>query len=296
MTNAKKFAFESIQEVAKECVKHIIDYCYPNNNNVQPNINVQLQQNQTQSRYNIDDDNKESKQIIINNNIINDDNNNNNNNNNNTIKKSIILGGWSYGGVVSVEIAKELLFFNDNNSSKNIAIDVKILLLFDSPLRAPKKIENIVDNNEDNDKINNNNNNNINNSLVNVAEKSLENNEIEKEIIIENNNEKVYIENMEIENRTKKHFENCTNLLKKYHKNIENLEEIKKLNCAIVDFKPTDVAEFDYTFDFKIIEKLTRNKKTFRKFVSGNHWTMMFQKNVENIVDELFFIIKQEFC
>jgi thioesterase domain-containing protein len=42
----------------------------------------------------------------------------------------IDVGGWSYGGVVAVEVAKQLL----NNNNKNII--VRNIIMFDSPLRS----------------------------------------------------------------------------------------------------------------------------------------------------------------
>lgn len=93
--------------------------------------------------------------------------------------KDIILCGWSYGGVVAVEIAKLI-----KQSTHLNLLQVKSISMFDSPLRAA-----VVSKSEDGDDSKSNNN------FGNNAQDSTE-----------------------VMKRAQDHFSACTTLLRKYHK------------------------------------------------------------------------------
>jgi len=105
---------------------------------------------------------------------------------------TIILMGWSYGGVICTEIAKLI-------KSNHSYISVDILILFDSALRSPNKLNTSVNSDEQ-----------INHLLSNDL-------------------------SIDLVNRTKNHFNMCTKLLELYH---SRPIESKPLSCEIWDIRP----------------------------------------------------------
>eukprot|EP01038_Epipyxis_sp_PR26KG_P005861 gene5861-8085_t len=58
----------------------------------------------------------------------------------------IILCGWSYGGVIAIEMAKKITLYNSSNNNAFLPIKVRSVIIFDSPLR--NKVVSIENNNK----------------------------------------------------------------------------------------------------------------------------------------------------
>jgi thioesterase domain-containing protein len=98
------------------------------------------------------------------------------------------LAGWSYGGVIAAEVAKQL-----TSSKDHVEIDLRSVSMFDAPLRGD-----VVSEEEDD-------------LHVNPQQES------ERDANKGNNN---------IMNAAHDHFEGCTRLLRAYHKRPEELQPL----------------------------------------------------------------------
>lgn len=165
-------------------------------------------------------------------------------------KMKVLLAGWSYGGVVAVELAKML-------TKRSVSVSVVNVVLFDSPLRSPV-VQEKKQSNED---------------LPLVQTKHSSSISISSHTVQEEEQQQV-----EVHEVAEKHFEACTHLLSLYH---QREAEIQPLNCAICDIRPT---QSDYLVNFDAIEELTSNKQSKRVIVDGSHWTMLTNEFVTAVV------------
>jgi thioesterase domain-containing protein len=166
-------------------------------------------------------------------------------------RRTILLGGWSYGGVVAVEIAKLVLSRKRQLKSVDnpIEIEVASIVLFDSPLRQPKRIHELSE-----------------------ADGSSSNRPAYRDLIDATGSSG----DIQVVARTAEHFTACTALLSKYH---GRAAESKSLSCPIVDVRPD---ETDYLCDLSAIEELTV-AVVHRPVVRGSHWTMLFGQFVDAV-------------
>jgi thioesterase domain-containing protein/acyl carrier protein len=172
---------------------------------------------------------------------------------NNQFSSEIILAGWSYGGVIVSEIAKIIDELN-KSIHNNIKILIKVLILFDSPLRERILVsadstnsEEIFDANQHEEKLAH---------APNLTDHT----------------------NLEVAKRTEDHFSACTALLKIYQKRVF---DSPYLNCPVVDIQPE---ESEYIPIPQAAEELTTDKCK-RIVVKGDHWTMLFGNNTRNVAD-----------
>ena len=157
----------------------------------------------------------------------------------------VILGGWSYGGVVATELARQLL-----STVVRPHVLVKTLLLFDSPLRAPREVHTAAD------------------IVIST-----------KDAVVSNENEGSDLS--VIQRRTNQHFSYCTELLKLYHQRaMETTLPLR--NCRIIDFRPMESQEYDC--GISAVEEFTLTESIRRHHVPGSHWTMLFGENTAFIV------------
>ena len=160
----------------------------------------------------------------------------------------ITLAGWSYGGVVASAVAK--LLSGDAQSG----IEVKTLILFDSPLRAPKK----------------------------TGEEAA--GQVHSTAPIIDTGETHSSNGDDLQARTQAHFRACTDLLKDFYQqqqlnsNSENTttSSTSLLQCAVCDIRPKQT---DYDCGLEAAAELTMGP-AYRVMVPGTHWTMLFQDNV----------------
>lgn len=271
MLSDKPFTFKSIADVARECLPHALKIINKHG------------YSSASSSVSLSNRNKDNKIIIDQNDQIDKCN---------STKKSLHLGGWSYGGVVSYELAKLLMNHEGNASNfaaadsnggndddENIEIVVKSLLLFDAPLREAS----------------------VYTHPNAVTEKRSDDND-NKNSKDDNGNSEV-----ELKLRTDKHFASCTSLLKMYQSSV--LEETN-LTCPIFDYRPIEKEEkidlkdnnnknkinnsnsnsLDIQDQSGISTTTNSNSNSFSmneltngpvrtQLVVGNHWTMIMGEN-----------------
>jgi len=203
------------------------------------------------------------------------------------------LGGWSYGGVVAVAVAKLL----QNTPDLCSKLRVSKLFLFDSPLRTSSTSSIYITSDDEDNYIKS-----INNSgmLVALDDLSVISDGTTTEIVmtkigtiksrnidddddIDDNDD----DDDDIAFRTKNHFKACTDLLSKYH---HRPTENKPLTCPIYDLRPRD--NTTYCCPIEAIEELTTGKVT-RRVVQGNHWTMLFNEHAISIANILMSYLKE---
>ena len=174
------------------------------------------------------------------------------------------LGGWSYGGVVAAAVSKLI-----RNSPQCSKWEVSKLFLFDSPLRVSCVSTHVTP--DDHFSMS------IDDKIISLDTVTIVDGDDETKIvtnIFRNSNED------DLTIQTNKHFNACTDLLKKYH--LRPAEQ-KPLICAIYDLRPIDSA---YECPIDAVEELTVGKVT-RRVVTGNHWTMLFNEHAPIIAQIL---------
>lgn len=170
----------------------------------------------------------------------------------------IALAGWSYGGVVATEVAKlltqEISNAKEDTKSKEAVgnVVVKLLILFDSPLRSP---------------------------TASGPEESREGSEGDD--VAATSSTAVTPPHppdgeADLAKRIQKHFTNCTKLLSKFH---QRPPEGKPLECAVYDVRPLDTS---YASNIDAIDELTKGA-VVQHTVAGSHWTMLFGDKVEAV-------------
>lgn len=172
-------------------------------------------------------------------------------------KKKILLAGWSYGGVVAVELAKLL-------TTKSASLVVASIVLFDSPLRSPVVQEKKQSSEE------------LPPAVVKTkvsSSTSLVTSQPPAPPAAEQPQQQVQVHEV-----AEKHFDACTRLLSLYH---QRAAERQSLQCAICDIRPT---QSDYLINFDAIEELTGNQQSKRVVVNGSHWTMLTHEFIGEVV------------
>ena len=171
----------------------------------------------------------------------------------NATNMKIVLAGWSYGGVVASEVAKMLKAVASSVSED--VIEVTALILFDSPLRAPKGAQEEQSETEIHDAV-------PQNSALAAANASTSSSSSSS---------------FDLEARTQQHFSACTSLLRTYYH--RELDAQAPLQCTVCDVRPM---ETDYDCGPEAVEQLTSGS-IIRHTVPGTHWTMLFQDNVLSV-------------
>lgn len=206
MTSDKPFSFTSIEEVARECMPHVLSV-------------VKARASDSGSE--------------------------------------ILLGGWSYGGVIATEIAKQIAASPDGVGAK-----VGAVVLFDSPLRAVE-----TQNEEDESS--------VEISAYQRAKRSNKSNILNTSSRADSGSSGP---SAELEERIERHFNRCTDLLALYH---ERPAEAQPLSCPVLDVRPV---ESSYHCDVAVIQELT-SVPIQRTIVPGSHWTMMFGDHVAKVAE-----------
>jgi thioesterase domain-containing protein len=167
----------------------------------------------------------------------------------------VTLAGWSYGGVVASAVAK-LLSGAAVSAQEAGAIRVNALVLFDSPLRAPKKASSAENDEEEG---------------VHTTAPIIESEAADSAAL-------------DLQARTQRHFRACTDLLRKFHNEqgecaAGDEKASQPLRCAIADVRPEQT---DYDCGIEAAAELTSGDAV-RITVPGTHWTMLFQDNVVSV-------------
>jgi surfactin synthase thioesterase subunit len=169
---------------------------------------------------------------------------------------TIILGGWSYGGVVSYELAKRLMASNQIAQKRGFRVVIESLLLFDAPFH---------------DSLSSSDNH---------------------EFPFANSNS---IEEGTLESKASVHFAACTILLHKYRATRQiqlqhgELPTTTTLSCPIYFFNPQEGE--NKSIESTLHEKL-QTKSTIRiLMVPGNHWSMLFGNNAKDIAGEILKLL-----
>jgi thioesterase domain-containing protein len=166
----------------------------------------------------------------------------------------VTLAGWSYGGVVASAVAK--LLSGAAEESQTGGIRVNALVLFDSPLRAPKKASSAEADDEDG---------------VHATAPIIESEVADGAAL-------------DLQTRTQRHFRACTDLLRKFHSEQRECiaageKAMQMLCCAVADVRPEQT---DYDCGLEAAAELTSGDAV-RITVPGTHWTMLFQDNVVTV-------------
>lgn len=155
-----------------------------------------------------------------------------------TMQQVAILGGWSYGGVVAVEMMRQMAAQADEGRP----LDVQRLLLFDAPLRPP--------------------------TLANGDQKELSSS------LDEGENNRVESDESTLDgldSHVRHHFERCTDLLRVYQRRTKDLSFIQ---CSLLDVRPS---QSRYLCSKEATEELVVESRLVRRVqVAGSHWTMIF--------------------
>jgi thioesterase domain-containing protein len=164
-------------------------------------------------------------------------------------EKVLTLAGWSYGGVVASVVAKLLA-----DAAQGEGIRVNALVLFDSPLRAPKMAASA---DGDADGVH---------STAPIIESEAANSAA-----------------LDLQARTQGHFRACTDLLRKFYDSQAECSASTTagpaLRCRIADVRPEQT---DYDCGLDAAAELTSGEAV-RITVPGTHWTMLFQDNVISV-------------
>lgn len=164
----------------------------------------------------------------------------------------ITLGGWSYGGVVASAVAKLL-------NQQGSRIRVKALVLFDAPLRAPRKVHSSSDSEGVSSTAP---------AVVSPTDASSGSGGAA----------------FDLQARTQAHFRSCTDLLQLFYGDQRNAPPTAErtsppLQCNICDVRPEQT---DYDCGLEAAAELTSGQAQ-RVTVPGTHWTMLFQDNVISV-------------
>lgn len=160
--------------------------------------------------------------------------------------EEVVLAGWSYGGVVASVVAAML-----TAEEKAEGLDshrVKSLLLFDSPITDPQQHRHDYDGPAEAQS---------NDESVTAVDYSAS-----------------------IEQRTKYHFDSCTDLLKLRYASESGVYD-GSLQCPVLDIRP-EVS--NYYCALEDIQKLTVGRCERMK-TKGDHWTMLFGANTEGVAE-----------
>lgn len=184
---------------------------------------------------------------------------------------SIILGGWSYGGVVSYELAKRLMTWNNeqeaqesNDTDKKKAlmkIFIQALVLFDAPFEDAHDDESNGTSSGDD---------HSNFPFANHKTDSAD-------------------QSGALESQASVHFAACTSLLKKYRSSIThrsvNQQSTTILSCPILFFNPRETDNI--ISEGRLRQRLLTNSIVQIITVPGNHWTMLFGENSDVVSREM---------
>ena len=164
-------------------------------------------------------------------------------NKNGKVTYPVLLGGWSYGGVISVEISKLL---QHHNASSSEIVDIKSIVLFDSPLRA------------------------VASSGKQAADTAHIASAYQRAKLddVDGPTNAAAVD-AETERRTELHFNACTDLLLVYYR---RPAETNSLQIPIVDVRPQLT---NYHCDLSVVQELS-SVPVRRVVVPGTHWTMLF--------------------
>lgn len=167
-------------------------------------------------------------------------------------QQEIVLAGWSYGGVVASMVAKLLNSAPAGGSDKDV-LAVKALILFDSPLRAPRSST----------------------TIATAAASTGDDSSVHTTApIIGTPSSESGSGAFDLQARTQAHFAACTSLLRAYY--LREPDATPPLSCAVVDIRPE---ETDYDCGSEAAAEITSGAVR-RATVPGTHWTMLFDQNV----------------
>lgn len=166
-------------------------------------------------------------------------------------QREIVLAGWSYGGVVASMVAK-LLNSTPSGSSNKDVVAVKALILFDSPLRAPRTSTTSTASAE-----NKEGDTGVHTTAPIIGTPSSDSSGV-----------------FDLQARTQAHFAACTSLLRAYY--LREADATPPLSCAVVDIRPEHT---DYDCGSEAAAEITSGAVR-RATVPGTHWTMLFDQNV----------------
>jgi thioesterase domain-containing protein len=161
-------------------------------------------------------------------------------------KRAVTLGGWSYGGVVASAVAKLL-------AQRGSKVEVRSLVLFDAPLRAPRKPTASGDGVDQNSE-------GVSGTAPAVINPAGAGGQAA----------------LDLEARTQAHFRACTDLLQRFYASQQPQQEAPaQLQCSVCDVRPEHT---DYDCGVQAAQELTTGAVR-RVTVPGTHWTMLFNSN-----------------
>lgn len=175
----------------------------------------------------------------------------------------IVLGGWSYGGVVAVEMVRQITASQaDKLSAKleeKVLLDVQLVVIFDAPLRSPilsdatKEVDERIDSEKD------------------------EQNTLPADFKGTGDKEIMSFDGDFVEH----HFRRCTALLKTYQKRPWELGG-GFISCPLLDVRPS---ESDYDCGIEAVEEVMIAAQLVRRVVvpQSSHWTMMFGAHAASV-------------
>lgn len=169
-------------------------------------------------------------------------------------KQVVTLGGWSYGGVVASVVAMLLA-----RQGTGVNVEVKSLVLFDAPLRAPRNKRGEAEGEGQEE---------VSGTAPDVVAPTEGGNGAAP---------------FDLQARTQAHFRACTDLLRQFYASQQRGSPSdttgKVLRCAVLDVRPEQT---DYDCGVGAAEELTSGAVQ-RVTVPGSHWTMLFQDNVVHV-------------
>jgi thioesterase domain-containing protein len=161
-------------------------------------------------------------------------------------KRAVTLGGWSYGGVVASGVAKLL-------AQRRSKVEVGSLVLFDAPLRAPRKPTASGDGVDQNSE-------GVSGTAPAVINPAGAGGQAA----------------LDLEAHTQAHFRACTDLLQRFYASQQPQQEAPaQLQCSVCDVRPEHT---DYDCGVQAAQELTTGAVR-RVTVPGTHWTMLFNSN-----------------
>lgn len=160
-------------------------------------------------------------------------------------KVDVIVGGWSYGGVVASILSNIAV---SSGKLTDQPVNISSLILFDPPLRKRER----------------------------AAAETEDNHERILPTPAKNNSDSDASADDEAERNAHEHFEACTELLRRYHGSLpEKLDSWASTEASLLYVYPE---HSDYTSGEGSAAELTRGPVT-SKMSPGNHWTMLFGSN-----------------
>lgn len=167
---------------------------------------------------------------------------------------SVVLGGWSYGGVVAFLTAKSLI---DKNKLKE-GPKIDFIVTFDAP---------IVDSD-------------VSPELALDNRTTTVNGDEEEEV--------AHVDG--VSERATIHFEKCTSILQEYYSS--GKESKSALDIPFLDIRPESVFS-RHLLSGQESEKDLSSSYHFEYLTPGNHWTMIFGSNVTSIVNTIDIFVKR---